>query len=140
MSDPVARFTISVPPDLLATFDEVCSGKGYASRSEAVRDALRDYLVAHAWETPSGPAEVVGTLTLVHDADSRDPAEELRERHRRVRVISTLSVPLEGAQCLEVVVLRGSGEEVAALADALISRRGVHFGRLVYATAGASRA
>jgi CopG family nickel-responsive transcriptional regulator len=135
MSEPVARFTISVPPELLSTFDEVCAGKGYSSRSEAVRDALRDYLVAHEWSADGEAKEVVGTLTLLCDRDSRLPDD--LQRRQGVRVLSSMRVPLEAGDGLEVIVLRGLAAAVTAAADSLISQRGVKHGRLVCASAGA---
>lgn len=145
MPDTVTRFTISVPPDLLATFDEVSAVKGYASRSEAVRDALRDYLVTHQWEDggdgneAAEGLEVVGTITLVYNHAVRHLSEELIERQHRnpSGVISSMHVDLDASHCLEVLVVRGARSEVAALADELISLRGVKHGRLVCTTTGA---
>lgn len=133
MPDAVARFTISIPPELLTTFDEVCASKGYTSRSEAVRDAIRDYLVSHDWSGGNGAGEVVGTITLVYDHDTRRLTDELLERQHRnhSRVLSSLHVHLDAKSCLEVVVVKGSGPEVTAFADELISLRGVKHGRLV---------
>lgn len=138
MPDSVARFTVSIPPELLATFDEVCASKGYGSRSEAVRDAIRDYLVAHNWTNDEGEGEVVGSVTLVYDHESRRLSDELVERQHRshAHVLSSLHVHLDARNCMEVVVLRGSRKEVAALADELISLRGVKHGRLVCSTTG----
>lgn len=135
MPEPVERFTISIPPDLLMTFDEVCAGKGYASRSEAVRDAIRDYLVAHNWSgEPNG--DVVGTITLVYGADGRAARDEATAPGAHARILSSLSVPLDRSHSLEVIVARGSSAGVAALADELISLRGVKHGRLVRTTTG----
>ncbi len=140
MPDRVSRFTISVPPELLASFDEVSASKGYSSRSEAVRDALRDYLVAHNWiaEGENATSEVAGTITLVFDHEIRNVATELleRQRHSGASVLSTLFIPLDGRNCLGVVAIRGRRADVAALADCLISLHGVKFGRLTHATTG----
>ena len=139
MPDTVARFTISVPPDLLSQFDEVSAGKGYASRSEAVRDALRDYLVAHDWAADGQEGDVVGSITLVYDHAVRGLRTELLDRqHRRhAHVLSSMHVHLDERNCLEVVLVRGDRKELAALADDLISLRGVKHGRLVCSTTGA---
>jgi CopG family nickel-responsive transcriptional regulator len=139
MPDAVARFTISIPPELLTTFDEVCASKGYTSRSEAVRDAIRDYLVSHDWTSNNGHGEVVGTITLVYDHEVRRLSDELLERQHRnhSRVLSSLHVHLDDKNCLEVVIVKGTGAEVTALADELISLRGVKHGRLVCSTASA---
>lgn len=141
MTEPVARFTISIPPDLLDQFDEVSASKGYASRSEAVRDAIRDYLVAHEWsgEADDAAAEVVGTVTLVYDHHSRGVSDELlqHQHDHHGQILSVLHVHLDAHNCLEVIVIRGAREDVKTLADQLISLRGVKFGRLVCATSGA---
>lgn len=140
MPDSVVRFTVSVPPDLLSEFDEVCAGKGYASRSEAVRDSIRDYLVGHAWTTTGADSdqdEVIGTLTLLCDSTARRLAEELRDRIGRnsSQVVTTLQAPVDPDTSLEVAVIRGKKAEVIALADEIISLRGVKHGRLVAAAA-----
>ena len=36
------RISISLPSKLLREFDEIIAERGYASRSEAIRDAIRD--------------------------------------------------------------------------------------------------
>ena len=138
MPDTVARFTISVPPQLLSTFDEVSAKKGYTSRSEAVRDAIREYLVAHQWTGEGENGEAVGTLTLVCDHEVRGLAEEIRERQHRYHplVIASMHVDLDAGHSLEVVVVRGSQADIGSLADELISLRGVKHGRLVCTTTG----
>ncbi len=135
MSEPVARFTVSIPPDLLEGFDNVCAKKGYSSRSEAIRDAIRDYLVSHAWdeaETQSD-AELVGSIVLLYDHEIRKLSEELLEHqhHHHSHVLSSLHVHLDARNCLEVIVVRGNRAEVTQLADSLIALKGVKFGRLV---------
>lgn len=138
MAEGLERFTISIDPDLLAKFDSVCASKGYASRSEAVRDAIRDYLVAHNWDTEELSGDVVGTVTLVYDHEIRRLSDQLVDRQHRhhTHVLSTLHIHLDERNCLEVIVVRGTRDEVAALADSLISLRGVKHGRLVCTTPG----
>ena len=38
----VLRFGVSIPPDLLEKFDKIIEAEGYDSRSEAIRDMIRD--------------------------------------------------------------------------------------------------
>lgn len=138
MSEPVARFTVSVPQPLLNNFDEICAEKGYGSRSEAVRDALRDYLVNHQWQHDRASGQVVGAIVLVYDHAMRRLSDELLERqhHHHHQVLSSMHVHLDERNCLEVIIVRGTGEQVTQLADALISLRGVKHGRLVSTTTG----
>jgi len=124
MQDGVARFTVSIPPELLSTFDAVSATKGYASRSEALRDAMRDYLLAHEW--PDGSEEVVSTLTLLRDAGDAAPGQM-----EGASTVSSLCVPAGDSAILEVRVLRGRRDAVGALADSILSGPGVRFGRMV---------
>src|SRR5207249_5688917 len=61
----VERFGVSMDPELLHSFDRLIRRKGYRSRSEAIRDIVRDKLVEEEWE--QGARFVVGTVTLVYD-------------------------------------------------------------------------
>jgi CopG family nickel-responsive transcriptional regulator len=45
----VVRFGVSIPAKLTAAFDARIEEKGYRSRSEAIRDMMRDYLVGEEW-------------------------------------------------------------------------------------------
>ena len=44
-SDPLIRFGVSMEQSLLKEFDSLCEEKGYATRSEAIRDMIRNLLV-----------------------------------------------------------------------------------------------
>lgn len=132
----LARFGVSMEHELLAAFDELIAEKGYANRSEAVRDLVRQALVARQWQIPRRPA--VGALCLVYDHHVRDLANRLtRMQHEHVaHIVSTLHVHLDHHNCLEVLVLRGRSDELQGLADRLIATRGVKHGQLVMTTTG----
>ena len=131
----LVRFGVSMEAPLLASLDAVARRRGYANRSEAIRDLVRAEQVRESWESEKGP--VVGTLTLVYDHHVRELSERLvalQHDHEDV-VHSTMHVHLSHRMCLEVIVLRGKAREVQHLADRLIAAKGVRHGRLV-ATAG----
>ena len=46
----VVRFGISMESKLLRRFDALIQQKGYANRSEAIRDLIRDDLIKREWE------------------------------------------------------------------------------------------
>ena len=50
----LARFGVSLDEDLLEPFDALCARKGYANRSEAIRDLIRRALVEEGWQKPQG--------------------------------------------------------------------------------------
>jgi len=129
MSD-LERFGVSMPHELLKSFDKAIEEAGYPNRSEALRDIVRDYLTAKLWEVPDG--EVVGTLTLVYDHHTHDLERALTDvQHDHTsNVICTTHVHLDRHNCIEAIVLKGHAEEVRHLADELISTRGVKHGQL----------
>ena len=129
MSD-LERFGVSMPHELLKSFDKAIEEAGYPNRSEAVRDIVRDYLTAKLWQVPDG--EVLGTVTLVYDHHTRDLERGLTDvQHDHTdSVICTTHVHLDHHNCIEVIVLKGHAEEVRHLADELISTRGVKHGQL----------
>ena len=127
---PIERFGVSMPEELLREFDRAIEDAGYANRSEAVRDMARDYLVRRRWGLPDG--EVVGTITLVYDHHVSGVEQGLTEAQHdaEATVICNTHVHLDHHNCVEVIVVRGTGGEIRGLADRLISMRGVKHGEL----------
>ena len=132
----VTRFGVSLDEKLLRQFDRLIVRKGYATRSEALRDLIRESLVRDQWEL--GTEEAVGTITLVYDHDTRDLADKLTDlQHAHYEsIVSTLHVHLDPHHCLEVLVLRGTARTLKEIADRLIGTRGVKHGTFSATTEG----
>jgi CopG family nickel-responsive transcriptional regulator len=132
------RIGISLEDDLLRKFDRLIADKGYSTRSEAVRDLIRDALVQREWSRATGREEKVAVVALVYDHDSSSLAQKLahiqHENHRAV--VSALHVHLDPHNCLEVLVLRGRAAEVIRMGEGLVSTKGVKYGRVLPATTG----
>lgn len=135
-SGSVQRFGVSMEAGLLRRFDAFVRSHGYANRSAAVRDLVRDRLVEEAWRDES--SEVAGALILLYDHRKRGLSDGLTAiQHRYARlVVSTSHVHLDGAHCLEVVILRGPAGQVRDVAEQLRTVRGVLHGRALMTTAG----
>ncbi len=132
----VARFGVSMSETLLNQFDQLVQARGYANRSEAIRDLVRDALVVKEWE--EGEGEVAGTITLVYDhhtAGLNDTLTELQHEYHHL-IISTLHVHLGEHNCLETLIVRGSPQEAKKLADQLISLKGIIHGKLTVTSTG----
>ncbi len=131
----IVRFSVSLEDDLLEQFDRYCQEEQFATRSEAVRQIIRDTLTRRAWETASQDA--AGTLTLVYDHHRSQLGEKLTElQHNHVDlVVSTLHAHLTHDLCLEVIILRGPAERLQHIAAQLKGLKGIHKGELVMASA-----
>src|SRR5437660_11756483 len=134
----LTRISISLENALLEAFDDRNTTKGYATRSEAIRDLIRDRLVREQAERAEG--EQVAVVTLVYDHHARELAARLidKQHHHHDLVVSTMHVHLGERHCLEVSVLRGQGQEVTHLADELLATRGVLHGEITYTSDEAS--
>lgn len=127
------RFTISLADRLAADFDGWIAERGYASRSEAVRDLLRGELErSQSRRQGDAPAHCVACLSYVYSHRERQLAQRLTalQHAQHDLVVSTLHVQLDHEHGLETMVLRGDSAAVRRLADAVCAERGVHHGHL----------
>ena len=130
----IVRFSISLEGDLLDQFDRYCRQQQFATRSEAIRQLLRDTLTKQAWVGESEDA--AGTLTLVfdhHRPQLRDQLLKLQHDHREL-VVSTLHVHLTHNLCLEVIGCGGHRRRLQKMASQLRGLKGIHKGELVMAS------
>jgi CopG family nickel-responsive transcriptional regulator len=130
----LTRISISLETSLLAAFDRSSDAKGYATRSEAIRDLIRDRLVREEAAAGREGTEQVAVVTLVYDHHARELASRLidMQHHHHDLVVSTLHVHLGVRHCLEVSVLRGEPDEVRHLGEELLATKGVLHGEISY--------
>jgi len=127
----VQRFTISLEENLAREFDAWIASRGYANRSEAVRDLLRLEL-ERSQQKDGGSGPCVACLSYVFNHHERELAERLtslQHTHHEL-TISAMHAHLDHEHCLETVILRGQTEAVQRFADSLCAERGVHHGKL----------
>ena len=134
----VTRFGVSIESSLLERFDKLLKGKGYSSRSEAIRDLIRDSLVNEDWQ--SSAAETVGTITIVYSHKTRELPDTLTDiqHHYHNSIISTMHIHLDEHNCLEAIVVKGRAKDIKTIADRLIGTKGVKHGKLTVTTTGKS--
>ena len=131
----LTRMSVSLKDGLLSAFDRSIASRGYATRSKAIRDLIRDHLIREkAKGEQDETAERVAVLTLVYDHYARELAARLidKQHHHHNLVVSSLHVHLGERHCLEVLVLRGPAAEVRQLGEELLSIRGVLHGEIAF--------
>jgi CopG family nickel-responsive transcriptional regulator len=129
------RLTLSVDDELVAALDRHMRKRRYASRSEALRDILREAANRDRLEAETAGKDdgfCIATLAYVYDHATRDLGRRLTrtQHHHHDLQVATLHVHLDHESCLEVSVLRGPVRTVRALADDTVSQRGVRHGQL----------
>ena len=126
----IERVGVSLEKELLGAFDKLIAGKGYQSRSEAIRDLIRQQLSSDRLSDEK--AEAVAAVVLVYDHHATAVMERLTElQHSHfLKTISSLHIHLDHHDCLEVIVLRGKVGEINRMGDKLLSIKGVKLGRI----------
>ncbi|MBO8153161.1 nickel-responsive transcriptional regulator NikR [Thermovirga sp.] len=122
----LARFSISLPESLLEEFDRWIEKKGHTSRSDVLRQLIRNYISETYWE--EGTKEVYGTVTLIYDHHSHDTAQELTSLQHDFSdiIICSTHIHIDHDHCFEVVVLKGSSASVKKFIDALNGLKSVY--------------
>lgn len=125
------RIGISLPDSLLSKFDEIIEKRGYSSRSEGVRDSIRNYIANCEW-ADNVKGHHVGTVAFIYDTTKKGLFNALTNiQHRYSHLIkSSVHIELGQNDCFEVVVLDGDGEEITEFADAMTSLKGVKISKL----------
>ncbi|SMP06122.1 transcriptional regulator, CopG family [Desulfurobacterium pacificum] len=126
----VARFAVSIDEKLLERFDDYLEKKGYVTRSEAVRDLIRNALIE---ESIGEDKDVFGTITIVYDHHQKELADKITEiEHSYLHnIISTMHIHIDHNHCLETIAVKGKASKIKELADKIITLKGVKHGKLV---------
>ncbi len=126
MEDGIARIGVSLPKNLLEEFDAVILNRGYSSRSEAIRDAIRNYILEYKWmEREEG--EVVGVVNVIYNHNVKgvnDSIINLQHEFHDI-ITTTLHIHLNSEMCLEMILVRGDMKEIKRLVDRISSTKGV---------------
>ena len=131
------RFGVSIEDHLLEQFDRLIRERNYSTRSEAIRDLIRDEIIHARWQ--DGETESLGTITLIYDHHIGDLTHILTtvQHEFSSNIISPMHVHLDHHNCLEVLAVTGKTKTIRHLADKLISIKGVKHGKLVTTAQGA---
>jgi len=121
LAEKLVRFSVSMPEPLVSEFDRWIEKKKLKSRSDALRQIIRDYIGQTLWEVQEG--EAYGSFTFSYDHHSRDASSEItRLQHDFMgAIVCTTHVHIDHDTCMEVVVLRGSTQEIVRFVEAASS-------------------
>ncbi|AOS84261.1 nickel-responsive regulator [Chlorobaculum limnaeum] len=117
MSD-LYRFGISLDKELIEAFDRHIKAQGYQSRSEALRDLIREALLR---KTTTEGGLVAGAIVMTYDHHKRELVNRLIDIQHDFHdlIISTQHIHLDHENCLEVIAVKGNAPEIEKLSSAL---------------------
>ena len=126
MAQGVTRFSVSIPSPLVERLDALIGEQALPSRSHAVAEMVRRYLVGHA--EGAGKGVLAGVITVVYSNDRNRLRGRLRDLQFRYlkEVISSQHVFLEGAKSLEALLVQGPAKRLRELAGEMRRLKGVH--------------
>jgi CopG family nickel-responsive transcriptional regulator len=126
----LARFSVSIPSDLLDKLDEMVAYRKFPNRSHAIAAMARDQLLQHVQEL--GSEIMAGTISLVYDYRNRNLQQKLAniQHENYLMVVTTTHVHLERHHYLEVLLVQGAARELRRLSDTLAACKGVKHARL----------
>jgi CopG family nickel-responsive transcriptional regulator len=120
----VTVISITLPPELLRKFDDFIEARGYYSRSEAFRDAIRN-LISESELAKFETGNVAATVMTTSDYARKDvdlKITEIRHDFDDV-VIENVHRHIDGKYCLEIFIAEGNNDRILNLINRL---RGMH--------------
>ncbi len=134
MDNGVTRIGVSLPRNLLEEFDSIIKTRGYSSRSEAIRDAIRNYIAEYKWlEKEEG--EIVGVITILYNHHHKGTSDAIISlQHEAVDIVlTTMHIHLDKDNCLEMVIVKGEMPRIKKLIDRITTIKGVSNVKLITA-------
>lgn len=118
--------SITLPDDLLQRFEAFIRNRGYYSRSEAFRDAVRS-LLAETELTNLNTNTVATTLMIISDYARKDvdlKITELRHQFDDV-VVENIHRHIDEKYCLEIFIGEGKYQRILDLIGRIRGMRGI---------------
>jgi len=106
--------SMSVDAPVLRKFDSVVRRRGYPSRSEAMREAMHEFIDAAEWGLDEGENTLVLSILYEKDAPRGDL---LALQHRFGEIRTMLHTHLDAANCLELLVAEGPNARLKELIE-----------------------
>ena len=116
--------SLSLPDELLEKLDAILGEERDATRSEVVRQAVRNYISQYN-ELDKFEGQIIATITVLYEKTEKN--EELsRLQHEFSDMITAyLHSHLTETSCLEVMVVKGSAKRLKDLVDGLKANKPV---------------
>jgi CopG family nickel-responsive transcriptional regulator len=132
----VVRFGVSIKKKLFDAFEEFMRKKGYAKRSKAIRDLMRNAILEEAWKDKEGI--ITATVVIVYNHKMpllTDKIVDIQHNYLK-EVLFSSHVHINEINCMEITVLRGEVKRIYSFSKEFSKLRGVKFVKIVPAATG----
>ncbi len=106
--------SMSMSPQILRRFDAITRKRGYPSRSEALREAMREFIDAGEWGLAEGENTLILAILYAKDAPRGDL---LQLQHRFPEIRTMLHTHVDAVTCLELLVADGPNPRLKELIE-----------------------
>ena len=132
MEPKITRVSLTLPQDLLDELDRSLKAQGYASRSEAARDAIRDFLTNYRMRSEL-KGDLLGAILMMYEHGIRGLTDAIVDiQHDNANFITAAQhLHVDEKNCLEILIVRGEAEGIQKLVNRLGALRGVKQAKLV---------
>ncbi|WP_104577964.1 nickel-responsive transcriptional regulator NikR [Helicobacter felis] len=139
--DTIIRFSVSLQQNLLDELDNRIIKNGYSSRSELVRDMIREKLVEDNWSNDENfgttkEGLTVAVLVIIYDHHQRELNQRIIDiqHESHITIMCTTHVHLDSNNCLETIIINGKPSEIMRLHLEIGGLKGVKFSKLTKAS------
>jgi CopG family nickel-responsive transcriptional regulator len=131
----LTRFSVSLDEELVRQFDAKIKSDRCPTRSKAVGDMIRASLIQTEWRSGD---EVAGAIVLVYDHHAHGIMHRLTAVQHDCHdvIVSTQHIHLDHDNCLEIVAVRGTAEEIGTIVRNLKAIKGLKSVSLAAGTTG----
>ena len=128
--EQVERIGVSLEKKLLLSFDKLIAKQGYPSRSEAIRDLIRERLSSERLRDSAATA--VAAVFVIYDHHSTRLMQDLvgMKHSHLLQTICSMHIHLDAHDCMEVIVLKGQVGEINKTGENILSLKGVKLGKV----------
>ncbi|MFP3159284.1 MAG: nickel-responsive transcriptional regulator NikR [Hydrogenobaculum sp.] len=129
----VERICITIPKELVDFIDKKVE-QSYASRSEFVRDLVREAIVEDEWEDENN--ELIGVLVIIYDHHKRELTQKLLDiqHNHYINILCTTHIHIDHNNCLETIMIKGPSQTIVETVSIIAGLNGVKFAKLVKAS------
>ena len=125
--------SITIPPELLKKLDRLVEERGYYSRSEAFRDAVRSLVAEAEMERIEGGG-MASVILIASDLRRKDvdlKLVELRNEYEDI-IVENLHRHVENEYCIDIFVAQGEKSRISAFVGRVRGVRGIRDVRAIF--------
>lgn len=125
--------SITLPEDLLAQFEKFMESRGYYSRSEAFRDAIRS-LIAESEINKRGVEKSAATIMVISEyrrSDVENRISDFRHEFDDI-IIENIHRHIKDQYCLEILIAEGDSKRLLDLMGRIRGIRGIRQVKAVF--------